>query len=179
MLRVIDSPLTDLDMKLSYIRNFLRAGSEDDDIRMLASNILREAGLYQVSLKDPWSVATALYRWVKRNVPFQQDPVSGQVVDLSGMRVEGPVDLIQNPMATLGRGRGDCVALTILLGSLVGAVGIPVQVGLQAISDEVVDHVLLMVGLPLAAPQEWFPLDLTEQEPGVYRKGGPVSMVRV
>ena len=38
--------------------------------------------------------------------------LTDEVLDLGGMRVEGPVDLIQNPAATLERGRGDCVALT-------------------------------------------------------------------
>lgn len=177
MLKVIELQVADLDVKLAYIRNFLREGCRDPEMRTLAANILRQAGAYQVSARDPWSVATALYRWVQRNVPFERDPLTGEALDLGGMPVEGPVDLIQNPAATLARGRGDCAALTILLGSLACAAGLPIQIGLQEIAGQGVDHLFLLVGLPAGAPQEWFPLDLTADGPGVYRPGGQASMV--
>jgi len=177
MVQVIEAQVANLDVKLAYIRDFLRDGCRDPESRTLAANILREAGPYQVTVRDPWSVATALYRWVQRNVPFERDPLTGEVLDLGGMRVKGPLDLIQNPAATLARGRGDCVALTILLGSLACAVDLPIQIGLQDITGQGIDHLFLLVGLPTVAPQEWFPLDLTADGPGIYRPGGQVSMV--
>jgi transglutaminase-like putative cysteine protease len=177
MLQVIEAQVADLDVKLAYIRDFLRQGCRDPECRTLAANILREAGPYQVSARDPWSVATALYRWVQRNVPFERDPLTGEVLDLGGMRVKGPLDLIQNPAATLARGRGDCVALTILLGGLVCAAGLPIQIGLQDMAGGGIDHLFLLMGLPTVAPQEWLPLDLTADGPGVYRPGGQASMV--
>lgn len=171
MVQLIETGVADLEIKLSYIRGFLQQGCRDPEMRDLAEAILAEAGPALVSRADPWSVATTLYRWMQRTIPFERDPVTGEVLDLDGRRVEGPVDLIQNPAATLQRGSGDCVALTVLLGSLACALGLPVQIGLQDILGQGIDHVFLLVGLPVEAPYQWFPLDLTADGPGIHRQG--------
>lgn len=178
MVQVIEATLADLDVKVRYIRDFIRQGCADANLRQLVRSIVAAAGPYRVSRADPWSVVTVLYEWVQRTIPFERDPATGEVLDLRGVVVAGPLDLIQSPAATLQRGRGDCVALTVLLGSLICAAGIPVKVGLQDTQGQGIDHVLLMVGLPSHAPQHWFPLDLTADAPGELRPGfGQVLMV--
>jgi len=179
MIQVIEEILPDLDRKLLYIRRFIQEGCGDLEIRALAHRILQEAGPSQVSYRDPWSVARALYDWTQAHIPFARDPVSGEVADLGGSAVAGPVDLIQNAAATLERGAGDCVALTVLLGSLVCVAGLPVRIGLQDTGGGGIDHVLLVVGLPIQAPQVWQPLDLTTDGPGDLRPGGPVEMLEL
>jgi transglutaminase-like putative cysteine protease len=171
MVAVLAEPLADLDRKLVFIRAFLREGCADPDMQRLAQGILAQAGPALVTRRDPWTVAMALFGWVKRTIPFARDPATGEIADLAGMQVQGPLDLVQNPAATLARGVGDCVALTVLLGSLVCAAGLPIRLGLQDTRGLGVDHVLLLVGLPQEAPQEWLPLDLTAGEPGALRPG--------
>jgi len=179
MVRVIAGGLPDLETKVVFIQDFLRQGCQDPEVARLAQDILAEAGPSQVSRADPWSVAVTVYRWVRRTIAFERDPLTGELADIGGQRLAGPVDLIQNVAATLERGRGDCVALTVLLGSLACSLGLPVRIGLQDTLGRGIDHVLLLVGLPLPVPQEWFPLDLTAEEPGTLRPGGPVVMVGV
>ncbi|MBI4571790.1 MAG: hypothetical protein HY713_00700 [candidate division NC10 bacterium] len=180
MIQVIEEILPDLERKLLYIRRFIQEGCGDADVRALAHRILQNAGPTQVSYRDPWSVARALYDWTQAHVPFERDPVTGEVADLGGSVVAGPVDLIQNAAATLQRGSGDCVALTVLLGSLVCVAGLPVRVGLQDTEGRGIDHVLLLVGLTIRDPQEWLPLDLTAEHAGDLRPGvGLVEMIEL
>lgn len=178
MVQVIEASLADLGVKVGWIQDFIRQGCADANLRQLVRSIIAEAGPYRVSQADAWSVATALYDWVRRTIPFERDPATGEIRDLGGIRVSGPLDLIQNSAATLQRGRGDCVALTVLLGSLICAADLPVQIGLQDTQGQGIDHVLLLAGLPADAPQHWFPLDLTAEAAGELRPGfGQVMMV--
>ncbi len=180
MIQVLLEPVADLERKLAFIRDFIQEGCRDTQILALARRILADAGPTQVTVRDPWTVATALYAWVQSQIPFERDPITGEVADLGGRRVAGPVDMIQNAAATLARGSGDCVALTILLGSLACTSGLHTRVGLQDIEGGGIDHVLLVVGFPADYPTQWLPLDLTADGPGELRPGfGGLEFVEV
>jgi transglutaminase-like putative cysteine protease len=178
---LVSARVTDgLESKLADIRALILEGARDPDIGRLAQSILRQNGPALVSRADPRSVGEALFRWQKQHIAFAWDPGPGQTAEFPGASLAGPLDLIQNAGATLERMAGDCVAQAILMGSLCRAVGLPVQIGLQDTQGLGVDHVLLLVGMPAAAPQIWLPMDLTQEEPGQLRAAhGSVQVVPV
>lgn len=167
---LVSARVTDgLESKLADIRAMIQEGARDPDVGRLAQSILRQNGPALVSRGDPRSLAEALFRWQKQHIAFAWDPGPGQTAEFPGVALPGPLDLIQNAGATLERMAGDCVAQTILMGSLCRALGLTVRIGLQDIQGEGVDHVLLLVGIPTAAPQSWMAMDLTQDEPGQLR----------
>lgn len=166
-----------LELKLGFIKQFMREACQDPDIRTLADKILCQAGPFAVRVGDPLSEAAAVFVWQQQMIPFEADPLTGEVADIGeGVRVHGPVDMVPNAAAVLERGTADCVGQTVLFGGLLCARGIPVRGGLQDIKGGGIDHVLLMVGIPAEGPQEWVPMDLTTHGPGQTRTGGPIQM---
>ena len=71
---------------------------------------------------------------------------------------------------TMQWGGGDCDDYSIVLGSLLGAIGYPVRLRVIRTHDAGLprgefNHIYALVGLPPNAPQKWIPLDASVSEP--------------
>jgi len=94
----------------------IRIGTTSWDVRHATVKALNEAGIQG---RDYEGETRAIFYWVKRNLPFRQDPV-------------GDTELIHSAAALLrlmkeGAGGADCDDHVILLGAMLRTVGIPVR----------------------------------------------------
>lgn len=146
-----------LEEKVSEILQEIRVGASDWEIIRLTRDILtKRIDGFLVAPGDNYAEAKVIFDWVKSNIRFTGDPVN--------------LDLIQNAKATLELKTGDCVANTILLGSMLGSIGIPVAIKLIGRYKPEYDHVYILAGFPVHAPEDWIPFDVTEPRPGVQPK---------
>lgn len=96
---------------VAALRALINKGREDIRVRQLAENILRR---YPAHYSHPRQIVNALFDWVSNNVRYVHDPVAVELV-------RGANQFLNSPL-------GDCDDYTVLLGSLVESVGVPVGI---------------------------------------------------
>jgi transglutaminase-like putative cysteine protease len=147
---------------LKKMKEFIREGSKDPNIRQLAMSIIRKC-----RVKDALCETKAIFKWVQENLRWTRD-------------VDG-VETLQKPARTLSPEwrAGDCDDLTMALDSLLLSVGIgPTRLKVIAADAENPDsfsHVYMQVAMPTSHNQmaglgdtgevEWISLD--PSPPGV------------
>lgn len=127
----------------AHIARLIREGASDFYVRQKAIDILLSRG---VTPKDYVGEIDALFRWVQRNVRYTKDPFQ--------------VELLHAARRMLELRAGDCDDMTILLGSLVKAVGHPVRIvltGPDARRPGLFSHIYLEA----RHQGDWIPLDAT------------------
>lgn len=123
------------------------SGNEDpasqERIRFLAEDITRPC-----RSKDYLCNVRRIYDWMLKNIKWDRDP-------------DGK-EMLRSPIVTLDRRVGDCDDHTILMGSLIKSMGIPVRIVLVAsYKPEVFNHVLIEALVPVEDKLKWIAVDTT------------------
>lgn len=145
----------DLDDRISWLEQEIGEGKRDPRIRKIAGEVLAGSGgpgrQWNVDERDWRGEVGALYDYVRKNARYTHDPHN--------------VELFQRARRTLETKIGDCDDLTILLGSLLQAVGYPLRVRVIGMKgSRVFQHIYVMVGMPPENTQEWMPVDASMSE---------------
>jgi len=129
------------DATVKEMEKMIRDGVKDPLIRETAIGIVR--GLPG---KDYLGEIFRIYNWVKQNVRFTRDPVS--------------LELLQSAMRTLKEKVGDCDDYTVLLSTLLQALGHATRIKTIATRAGEYHHVYPEVKYR----DEWIPLDATQKQ---------------
>lgn len=103
------------DATVRIIRQLIESGKRSLKIRYFAEWILK---LYEVTARDRVGEIAAIHDWAKKNIRYVQDPYR--------------VEYVQTPERLLETRTGDCDDFTALVGSLVEAIGYPVDIKVVA-----------------------------------------------
>lgn len=115
---------------LSTMRALTAEGSSDPRIRATALHITRDLApdaSGNPNRRNRRAIAEAVYAWVVKHVHFANDPHG--------------VEMLQKPHVTLGFAAGDCDDHSILVASLLEALGVPTRFRLWGLGDQP-SHVL-------------------------------------
>jgi len=140
--------VSSLDDRIEVISKMIKAGKANPDIRKLVSKILHDRS---VEGKDWNGEVEAVFEWVRENVRYTRD-------------TEG-LDTYTEPLKTVDLGIGDCDDLSILLGSMLGAIGYPSKLKVVSMTGDGWDHVYPLIGMPPFAPAKWIALDASIELP--------------
>lgn len=103
------------DATVRIIRQLIESGKRSLKIRHFAEWILKQ---YEVAARDRVGEIAAIHDWAKKNIRYVQDPYR--------------VEFVQTPERLLVTRTGDCDDFTALVGSLVEAIGYPVDIKVVA-----------------------------------------------
>lgn len=132
---------------LKHIQALIRVGAKDFYVRQKAIDILLEKAIQP---KDYLGEIKALFEWVQRNVRYTKDPFR--------------VEVLHSASRLLELRAGDCDDMTILLGSMLEAIGHPVRLvitGPDPLRPKLFSHIYLEV----FHKGRWIPLDATMPYP--------------
>jgi hypothetical protein len=132
---------------LKHIQSLIRAGAKDFYVRQKAIDILLAKA---VKPKDYLGEIKALFEWVQKNVRYTKDPFR--------------VEVLHSARQLLELRAGDCDDMTILLGSMLEAIGHPVRLvvtGPDPLRPKLFSHIYLEV----FHKGQWIPLDATMPYP--------------
>ena len=159
--------------RVSYVIQMIKKGRDNPKVRQIAVQTLSrkcEDG-WCVPEKDWPAEIRAIFDFVRQNIRYTRDTYGK--------------DLFQHPLRTLhkdvvggGFGGGDCDDYTIVLGSMLQAVGYPVKARVIRTRDRKPgdwNHIYLLVGLPPGGPKKWIPLDASVDQPAGWQ--APKSMI--
>lgn len=138
---------------LRLMRELVQAGRVDPAIIQAATSII-----WLTPEKDDAHQARALFEWVRDSVRYVRDVHE--------------VETLALPRITLARRAGDCDDQTVLLASMLEAVGIPTRFVMGAYNSEQFEHVYLQCFVA----GEWIDCDATEREPFGYAPPDPVRL---
>jgi hypothetical protein len=153
-----------LDQRVKYIRQMIQKGRNDPRIRALSVKIVsKKCGKkHCIDEKDYVSEVKAIFDWVRKNVRYVRDSYDR--------------DTFQHPVRTIQFGGGDCDDYSIVLASMLQAIGYPVR--LRVIKTHAAqdwNHIYIQVGIPPGDPQKWMDLDGSENRPAGWAP--PDSMI--
>jgi Transglutaminase-like superfamily len=144
---------------VEYIKALIRAGAKDFYVRQKAIDILLQRG---VTPKDYRGEIKALFEWVQQNVRYTKDPFR--------------VEVLHSARRMLELRAGDCDDMTILLGSMLEAIGHPVRIVLAG-PDPLRPRLFTHVYLEAYDKGHWIPLDPTMPYPMGWAPRGLVKEV--
>jgi hypothetical protein len=118
------------------MRQLVDEALHDPSILRLAKDIIRSVPAF-----DDFSEARALYDWVRQNIRFTKDPVNKET--------------LYPPAELLKIRAGDCDDISMLLGTLLMAVGYPARLMTVAANGDEFSHVYVEGQIN----GEWIPMD--------------------
>jgi hypothetical protein len=131
-----------VEQTINEMRGLVDEALRDPSIIRLATDILRSVPAF-----DDYGEAEALYNWVRANIRFTKDPVNKE-------KLYPPAELLKIRA-------GDCDDISMLLGTLLMAVGYPARLMTVAAtpdSPEQFSHVYVEGEVPAGSGQ-WIPMD--------------------
>jgi hypothetical protein len=132
---------------VGHMMALIRAGAKDFYVRQKAIDILLER---EVKPKDYLGEIKALFEWVQRSVRYTKDPFR--------------VEVLHSARRMLELRAGDCDDMTILLGSMLEAIGHPIRLVLTG-PDPLRPRLFSHVYLEVYHKGRWVPLDATMPYP--------------
>lgn len=144
---------------VGHISNLIRQGAKDFRVRQTAIGILRQRA---IKPKDYWGEIKALFEWVQQNIRYTKDTVR--------------VEVLHSARRMLALRAGDCDDMSILLGSMLEAIGHPVRLALTGnnpLRPDFFSHIYLEVFLK----GRWISLDATMPYPPGWAPRTPVKQV--
>jgi transglutaminase-like putative cysteine protease len=132
---------------VEQILRLIREGAKDFCVRQTAIDILFECG---VRPKNYLGEIRALFEWVKTNVRYTRDIHR--------------VELLHSPRRMLELRAGDCDDMTILLGTMLKAVGHPIRLALVGFNPRK-RTLFTHIYLEAFCRGRWIPLDPTVDRP--------------
>lgn len=142
-----------IDDRIGRLEGEIDAGKRNANIHRLAAKILgrKAGGQWAVAERDWEGEVGAIFDYVREHVRYTRDTAG--------------VEVFRSPKRTLQLKIGDCDDLTILLGSLLQAVGYPVMVRVIGLKGTgTFQHVYLLAGVPPHNPTKWIALDASRAE---------------
>jgi hypothetical protein len=121
---------------IDQMRNLVSEAIADPSILRLAKDIVRGVPAF-----DDTAEAEALYNWVRQNIRFTKDPVNKETL-------YPPTELLQIRA-------GDCDDISMLLGTLLMAIGYPARLMTVAANGDEFSHVYVEGQIN----GQWIPLD--------------------
>jgi hypothetical protein len=121
---------------VDQMRNLVNEAITDPSIIRLAKDIVRGVPAF-----DDTSEAQALYNWVRQNIRFTKDPVNKETL-------YPPTELLQIKA-------GDCDDISMLLGTLLMAIGYPARLMTVAANGDEFSHVYVEGQIN----GQWIPMD--------------------
>ena len=137
---------TDIDDRISWIERELNIGKRSPQIRSIAASLIKN-----IPPRQWQKSAEALFFWVRKNVRYTLDPLD--------------VEWLQSAERSVETGIGDCDDQTIVLGSLLLSIGLPIRlrvIGMKG--SRQFQHIYILVGIPPHNPRNWIPLDPSRPE---------------
>jgi hypothetical protein len=131
-----------VEQTINEMRALVDEALRDPSIVRLATDIVRSVPAF-----DDYAEAQALYQWVRQNIRFTKDPVNKE-------KLYPPAELLKIRA-------GDCDDISMLLGTLLMAVGYPARLMTVAASQgspEQFSHVYIEGEVPAGSGQ-WVPMD--------------------
>jgi hypothetical protein len=125
-----------VEQTINEMRALVDEGLRDPSIIRLATDIVRGVPAF-----DDLAEANALYEYVRRNIRFTKDPVNKE-------KLYPPAELLKIRA-------GDCDDISMLLGTLLMAVGYPARLMTVAAGGDEFSHVYVEAQIN----GEWIPLD--------------------
>lgn len=123
---------------LEKMAAYIKDGSTSPAMRQFAEMVVRNAGVAPSEKLSNRRAASILLGYVKDNVRYRPDPNNVEMV-------QEPHITLCVPGASMCIPVEDCDGLTVALGSLMGAYGIPVRIMKQTFSDDSdEEHVLVI-----------------------------------
>ena len=122
----------------------IREGRNDPMIREIAIKVITAADIPWTDYPD---VIATIARWVRQNVRFVEDPKR--------------TDVIFPPLQVLDLGGADCEDQTTLAASLLGSIGLPVNIVIVSKTGDVWDHIFLRAFYPPDSPTNGLSVDTT------------------
>ena len=157
-----------IDQRVKYIKELILKSSASAPIVERARSIVaRKCGdTWCVPEKDWWAEVKAIFDFCRKNLRYTRDH-----------RI---VDQFSSAEASLRMKAGDCDDGTILLGSLLMAIGYTVKCRvIQSQGASTWSHIYLMVGLPpTGTPTRWVPLDWSVNKPAGWQVDGADESLR-
>ena len=144
---------------VEHIKELIRSGAQDFYLRQHAIDILMDR---KVPAKDYLGEIRVLFEWVQRNIRYTKDPFR--------------VEVLHSARRMLQLRAGDCDDMTIVLGSMLEAIGHPVRlvlVGPDPRQPQLFSHIYLEV----YHSGHWLPLDATMRHPMGWAPGAWVKQV--
>jgi hypothetical protein len=132
---------------VEHIRDLIKQGAKDFDVRQTAIDILLQRA---VRPKDYLGEIKALFEWVQRNVRYTKDTFR--------------IEVLHSAKRMLKLRAGDCDDMAILLGAMLEAIGHPVRLvitGADPLREDLFSHIYLEV----FHKGRWIPLDATMPYP--------------
>jgi transglutaminase-like putative cysteine protease len=136
--------------KIDRIATLISQGKRSPRIRRIAIEIVK-----RVQERDYLGEVKQLFEFTKQRIRFTRDPYG--------------VESLEGAEETLELGAGDCDALTVLLSSLLGAVGYPIKLKVISTTGRGWNHIYPLVGIPPQRPQTWIPADASVKRPLGYQ----------
>lgn len=160
-----------IDQRVSYIREQILKGSQSARVIEKARAIVARkckngdgTKRWCVPEKDWWGEVRAL---------FDAMADANHELGLRYTRDHAFVDQFSSAEASMRLKAGDCDDGTILLGSLLMAVGYRVKMRvIQSKGSDTWSHIYLLVGLPPTGPTQWVPLDWSVRKPAGWEVEG-------
>ena len=143
------------DATVRIIRQLIESGKRSLKIRYFAEWILN---LYNVGARDRVGEIAAIHDWAKKNIRYVQDPYR--------------VEYVQTPERLLVTRTGDCDDFTALVGSLVEAIGYPVDIKVVAKQGRKEFHhvyPIARIGTESVGLDASMPVPLGYEAPGISR----------
>jgi hypothetical protein len=131
-----------VEQTINEMRGLVDEALRDSSIIRMATDIVRGAPAF-----DDYAEARALYEWVRGNIRFTKDPVNKE-------KLYPPAELLKIRA-------GDCDDISMLMGTLLMAVGYPARLMTVAASPGAPDqfsHVYVEGEVPAGSGQ-WLPMD--------------------
>lgn len=156
-LRAETSTYPGLRPAVRWVARYALRARNQTKIEDFASAALREGGLREVppSARDgAWRerAAQALFQWITTNVDYTQDPPG--------------TEQVQEPLATVMMGEGDCDDLVSLSVSMLQAVAVPARiVVIRQSGSDVYNHIYAEYLGSDRGRDRWRPFDATLHEP--------------
>jgi Transglutaminase-like superfamily len=125
-----------VEQTINQMRSLVDDALRDPAIIRMATDIVRSVPAF-----DDYAEANALYDWVRRNIRFTKDPVNKE-------KLYPPAELLKIRA-------GDCDDISMLLGTLLMAVGYPARLMTVAANGDEFSHVYVEANLN----GQWIPLD--------------------
>lgn len=143
-----------IDERVGHIIRLIQKGRSDPKVIGLARQVIskRCGEDWCIAERDYKGEVRAIFAEVRRRVRYVRD--------------EWGADTFSAPGKTLAWAGGDCDDYTIVLGSLLQAIGYPVKLRVIRTTDSPEwNHIYLVVGIPPGGPTQWVPLDASVNKP--------------
>ena len=165
-----------IDERLKHIHDMIKRSYRTPRLRAMAVEVVSQkcGEKWCTPEKNNPEEVKAVFAFVRKHVRYVRDPIG---IDT----FQHALRTLHKDVSSIGFGGGDCDDYTIVLGSMLGAIGFPVKSRIIQTTDaDSWNHIYLLVGLPprnppkqagapgtarLSSGQGWIPLDASVTKP--------------